>query len=204
MKKYTIKKVTNLPINWDEIEKAEIDTYAWLDNGYTPRVYAALCYDEEAIHVRFWAHESQVRAIHKSHGEMVCEDSCVELFLKPQNDDRYLNFEVNVLGYMLLGLGTSRHGREDIEVLPSFAIESSVKDAETYQDDMWTVGYKIPFAFLKSIYGDIDFVTEGIRANLYTCGEYTKMPHYGMWNPVLLPSPEYHAPAYFGEMVFAK
>ncbi len=202
MKRYTIAKVETPFVEWEKIEKLEIDTYKWVDNGYEPKVYAALCYDENAIYVRFWTYEKEVRGVHKLHGEMVCEDSCVELFMHPKSDPRYLNFEVNVLGAMLLAIGTSRYDRKVFPVDSSFGIESSVSDAETYCDSMWTVGYKIPFSFLRSVYGEIDIIKEGLRANFYKCGEKTKMEHYGVWNQNLSPTPEFHAPQYFGEMIF--
>ncbi|MDD6308797.1 MAG: carbohydrate-binding family 9-like protein [Clostridia bacterium] len=202
MKKYVIRKVDGNGIDWDKLEKAEIDTYSWMDNAYRPRVCAALCYDAKAIYIRFWSFEKEIRGTHKIHNEMVCEDSCVEFFMRPKSSKYFFNFETNVLGTMLLGFGEERENRESVAVDDAFEIVSSVKNAETYQDEMWTISYQIPFAFLKKYYGDLDIVQDGLRANLCKCGDLTKYEHYGMWNPILVDEPDFHVPAYFGEMVF--
>lgn len=205
MKEYVISKVKSFPIDWDKLPKAYIDTYAWMDNGYAPVTYAALCYDDTAMYVHFWANEEKVRAVHHHHGDDVYEDSCVELFIRPHSDARYMNFETNVIGKMLLGIGENGNDdeRKDIPVDDSvFCIQSSVKDTASYNGKGWTLTYKIPFSFLRSFYGDVDFVKEGLRANLFKCGDKTEFEHYGMWSPVTNDTPNFHLPEYFGKMTF--
>ncbi len=205
MKEYTITKVDKKPVDWETIPKAEIDTYGWMDNGYAPRVLAALCYDEEAIYVKFWAHESEVRGVNKNHQEPVYEDSCVEFFFQPVSSPYFVNIETNVVGAQLIGFGKERDGREEVPVLDDvMKIEPSVTDAESYQGDVWTLSYRVPFSFIKKYYGDIDVVADGLRANLYKCGDLTKYEHYGMWNPVENPEPDFHKPEFFGRMTFEK
>ena len=41
-----------------------------------------------------------------------------------------------------------------------------------------------------------------IRANFYKCGDKTSQPHFLSWNPIALPSPDFHCPAFFGELNF--
>ncbi|MDO4870099.1 MAG: carbohydrate-binding family 9-like protein [Bacillota bacterium] len=45
-------------------------------------------------------------------------------------------------------------------------------------------------------------VEENIRANLYKCGDFTAQRHYLAWMPIDLESPDFHAPEYFGRMLF--
>ncbi len=205
MKEYVIRKVDKRPENWDGFEKAKIDTFSWMDNGYAPRVEAALCYDSEAIYVKFWAYEKEIRCVHHAHGENVYEDSCVEFFLRPTSDPRYLNLETNALGYMLIGLGTESEGRQDILAKDEeMQFETSVKDAESYQDDMWTLSYRVPFSFLARYYPGVNVVEEGLRGNLLKCGDFTKYEHYGMWSPVENETPQFHIPEFFGKFTFEK
>ena len=59
----------------------------------------------------------------------VCEDSCVEFFVRPSCDKRYINFEVSAIGTMLIGLGEGREER--LALIPDTAIfkmETTVKD----------------------------------------------------------------------------
>ncbi len=203
MKEYMIQKVKGNAVDWEQIPKVEIENYLWLNNGYEPRVYAGICYDENAIYVKFWAYEEEVRAQYCAHGGPVCRDSCVEFFFRPTSSPLFINIETNILGYMLIGIGSDRHDRRDIPVEEeTMQIVASTKDIESYDGKCWTVSYQIPFSFLKKYYGEIDFVKDGLRANLYKCGDETKWTHYGAWNPVETPQPDFHRPEYFASMRF--
>ncbi|MBE7064123.1 MAG: hypothetical protein IJN25_04690 [Clostridia bacterium] len=203
MKEYVIKKVETKPLDWDQVPKAEIDAYRWMDNGYAPRVRAALCYNRDAIYIKFWAYETEIRGTHKTHNEQVCEDSCVEFFFHPNSDPNFFNIETNVLGTQLIGFGPERNGRTRVEVEDDvMQIIPSVKDAEGYDNTFWTVEYRVPFSFLKRFYGDLDIVKDGLRANLCKCGDLTRYEHYGMWNEIEIEEPDYHRPDWFGKMTF--
>jgi hypothetical protein len=139
----------------------------------------------------------------------VYKNSCVEFFVNPNSDkdDRYLNFEINAAGTLLLGLGVNRHGRkrfiiENFKEL--FNIKSSVtkENLADYKGDYWTVEYSIPFTFLEEIYGKLD-MTSGHRleANFYKCGDETKYPHYGCWNKLENKELDFHRSEYFGDLI---
>ena len=203
MKTYIIKKVNGRPADWSGIEKAKIEIYKWAENDYRPRTEAAICYDDEALYVKFWAYETEIRAEHKNHNESVCEDSCVEFFFRTNSHPNFLNIETTVIGKQLIGFGKDRHVRLDVPVEDDvMQIVSSVKDPENYSADMWTVEYRVPFAFLKRFYGDVDVVSDGLRANLYKCGDLSKYEHYGMWCDIDYLPPDFHRPEFFGEMIF--
>ncbi len=205
MKTYTIKKVNAKPSSWESLEKIQIDIFKWADNDYRPRTEAALCYDSEAIYIKFWAYETEVRGEHKKHNEAVYEDSCVEFFFRPKSNPNFFNIETNVIGAQLIGFGPQRENRLEVAVDEAvMQIIPSVKDAETYDEDVWTMEYRVPFSFLKKYYGDLDIVSDGLRANLYKCGDLTKEEHYGMWNDIDYLPPDYHRPEFFAEMIFQK
>ncbi len=205
MKEYTIKKVTGKPVDWNAIPKVEIDTYSWMDNGYVPKVCAALCYDAEAIYIKFWAYETEIRGVQKEHNSQVCQDSCVEFFFRPNSNPNFFNIETNVIGTQLIGFGPERNGRQRVEVDEAvMQIVSSVKDADAYNADVWTMEYRVPFSFLQKYYGELDIVADGLRANLCKCGDFTKFEHYGMWSPIEVEEPDFHRPDFFGSMTFEK
>lgn len=205
MKEYAIRKKNGTSIDWDAYEKAEIDTYSWMDNGYAPRVCAALCYDAEAIYIKFWAYETEIRGTYHKHNDNVFEDSCVEFFFRPNSNPNYFNIETNVLGAQLIGFGPARENRERVNVDDVvMQIQPSVKDADNYKDNVWTMEYCVPFSFMKKYYGDMDIISDGLRANLFKCGDFTKFEHYGMWSPVEIESPDFHKPEFFGSMTFEK
>lgn len=149
----------------------------------------------------------------------------------PDNDERYFNFEMNSVGTLLLGLGVDRHNRERIKLDNPFEIfnilTSVTKDTiDSYNSQLsincdgtlprdsgyteqsccnskfWTVEYAIPFAFIEKYFGKLD-IKPGYRieGNFYKCGDKTKYPHYGCWNPIKILSPDFHKAEFFGDLI---
>ena len=42
---------------------------------------------------------------------------------------------------------------------------------------------------------------KAVRGNFYKCGDKTAHPHFVSWNPVGTPSPDFHRPEFFGELL---
>jgi hypothetical protein len=79
-------------------------------------VYArvSIAYRNTNIYLVFDVFEQQILAEKHMHNQMVCEDSCVEMFLSCSPDSRdksYVNFEFNPLGRCYAGTGTDRNDR---------------------------------------------------------------------------------------------
>jgi hypothetical protein len=131
----------------------------------------------------------------------------MEFFFKPdpEKDDRYLNFEMNPIGTVLIGLGIDRHGRVRVsEPSEIFNIKTSVDkdDLSSYKGTYWSINYSIPFDFLEKYYGKLEFTSgKKLLANFYKCGDDSKYKHFGSWNIIDLPKPDFHRPEFFGELV---
>ncbi len=41
-----------------------------------------------------------------------------------------------------------------------------------------------------------------MRGNFYKCGDETPQPHYISWNPIDMPTPNFHVPQFFGTLEF--
>ena len=199
---YTIVKREYSIGVWDSITPLEIDVFQWIDNGYKPRTYVKLFHDGDNIYVQFTSYENEITAKYKNMNDPVCEDSCVEFFFCPCGEKEYINFEINAIGTLLLGIGENRYKRKSITESPQrFAIKSSVSDSESYENSKWIIEYKIPFSFLKEYYKTFN-VQDGLRANFYKCGDETAFPHYGMWCPIKTPEPDFHQSGFFGTIKF--
>lgn len=94
-------------ILWDNVSELSVSHYQWLDNGYAPEVKAALAYTSGRLHLQFRIYESMPKVSYYTPNEPVCKDSCVEFFVQPlpDSDPRYVNFELNAAGTLLLKLG---------------------------------------------------------------------------------------------------
>ncbi len=189
-----------------QARKIQIDTINWKDYSYKPDVNFSIAYGENEIFLKYYVREDYFKAEKNETNQMVCEDSCVEFFVSPEDDGIYYNFEFNGIGTCLLGTGTGRENstRCNPEIVKSIRRLSSAGTApvkETEGEFEWTITVAIPFeVFFHHKVNNIKGKT--FRANFYKCGDMLKVPHYVTWNPVGTENPDYHQPGYFGLLKF--
>lgn len=200
-RQYDVKtvKAIHLSINnplWNEIPFMEVTSYQWDEGqGYRPNTKARLAMTSSGLSVWMQTDETPLLIRAMKLNEDVYKDSCMEFFIKPSGQDpRYLNFEINPAGTLLIGIGPDRNHRERITLDSAvFQIESRVESG------CWTLCWIIPISFLQNL----GFPEPGEKwyGNFYKCGDETIHPHYGSWNPILLEKPDFHVPDYFGEFI---
>lgn len=192
-------------ILWDTVPIAPVDTYLWL-TGYAPATAAQLVYvDGEGFVLRMTCEEAAPRAVYTDDNDPVYTDSCLEFFAAWDNTSgAYVNMEMNARGTLLSCIGPDRYHRTPVKDTcgRTFNVRGEILD------DVWTVTASIPLSILAELYRtDTASLAARMvpgytfRGNFYKCGDKTDMPHYGMWNPVGTPDPDFHAPAYFGTLV---
>jgi hypothetical protein len=193
---------------WESIPLLKIGCYPWDQNSYMPEVEVKVFYTESHIHLRFKAWEKKIKATFINTNDEVYKDSCVEFFFKPkpEEDERYLNFEMNPFGTLLIGLGKDRASRMRINDVDTsiFNIFTSVnpQNIKDYKDEFWTVEYSIPYSFLEKHFGKLDLPAKNkIIGNFYKCGDETEYPHYGSWSLIHVVAPDFHRPEYFGDLI---
>jgi hypothetical protein len=194
---------------WLEVSAAAASNYPW-GNEYTLRTEIRMYYTNTDFHVRFQAYEREIKAEYLRVNDPVYKDSCVEFFVNPNPgaDERYMNFEMNPLGVMLVGLGTGRNDR--IRLTPEEVSRLTVRPSldqegvRRYRGDSWTNELVIPFDFFHDYYGEIPFRRGWeMKGNFYKCGDDTRVPHYGCWNGIEADHPDFHRPEYFGRIVLS-
>ena len=186
----------------------EISVVNWEGYVNKPAVRFNIGYGEKEIYLKYYVRENFVLAEKDSSNQGVCEDSCVEFFVSPEDDGIYYNFEFNPIGTCLLGKG---HGRHDSRVVDTTYISKirrmgtlgTKPFSEKAGDQYWELTVAIPLeAFAGKEIGTLEGKT--FKANFYKCGDKLSQPHYLTWNPVGTPNPDYHRPEYFGNLVFEK
>lgn len=190
----------------EQQERLMVDTINWKGYGYKPEVALSVAYSNHEIFLKYYVTEDYFKAEKTESNEMVCEDSCVEFFVSPENDGIYYNLEFNAIGTCLLGTGTGRENstRADPVIISKIRRLTS---AGTYPvrerkgKYSWTLTIAVPFDVffhhrIKELKGKI------FRVNFYKCGDMLTVPHYVTWNPVGTDKPDYHQPAYFGLLKF--
>lgn len=196
MEKYTITRVANAP-DWPRIPALRVAHYQW-QAPLEIEMEARICHDGQKLSIQMRAWEPDIRAEHRDVLGMVCEDSCMEFFFRPDERDlRYFNFEINPNGVMFIGFG---HGKADLlRLLPAPAQFSA--RTERFPGG-WIAEYHIPADFVRLFFPDFALESgKRIRANLYKCGHCTVQPHYITWNPVISDAPSFHRPQDFGMLI---
>ena len=183
-----------------------IDTINWNGYDYKPDVALSIAYSDHEIFLKYYITENYFKAEKTDINQKVCEDSCVEFFVSPEDDGIYYNMEFNAIGTCLLGIGTNRANNKRIEPdiiskirrLTSAGTEPFREKTGVYA---WTITVAIPYEVfshhqIKDLQGKI------FRANFYKCGDKLTVPHYVTWNPVGTEKPDYHQPEHFGLLKF--
>lgn len=198
---YTIRRVKKGEVDFAKAETAVVAHYDWCGD-YRPRVEAQVLFEESCgFHLRMIGWESETRAVHTQHNEMVCEDSCMEWFVDfaPATSVGYVNFEMNPRGTSYMAVGPVRENRRFLqELVPVPPVE-----AKQYSD-RWTVQLFVPLSLIETLYGAQSFAPgTRLKGNFYKCGDETAEKHYGMWQPITWRKEDFHRPEQFGDFVMA-
>ena len=175
----------------------KISDYKWSNNNYMPVVEVYLCHNNDAIKVGFTSFETDIRCKEANEDGLVWCDSCVEFFIKPfENDERYINFEMNPAGAMIMSIGTNKYDRKSLIALYKNWLNVKTQILK----DCWKAEFIIPFDIIREIYSNhIDSITY-LKGNFYKCGDETPYPHFGMWNEIDTDEPFFHTPECFGNI----
>ena len=78
---------------------------------------------------------------------------------------------------------------------------SFAREAFEEKDGMfeWGVELSIPLDLIFREHKPV--FPQALLANFYKCADKTKKPHFLSWQPISLPKPNFHCPAFFGEIV---
>lgn len=202
-----VPELAEVSVRMDELGPGHwISVLNWKGFDYKPQVRFNIAYGEREIYLKYYVREAYVKAEKQGNNEMVCEDSCVEFFVSPENDGLYYNFEFNPIGTTLLGSG---HGRSDssrsehrfIDGIRRLTTLGTTPFGEIKGDAEWTITVAIPLSsFYRHEIRELSGKT--FRANFYKCGDKLSKPHFVTWNPVGTEKPDYHRPEFFGELRF--
>lgn len=196
---------------WNQIKALELKNHMGDLPGFVPKVQLKLCYTNNDLFLIYKVEDKFVRCITTEINGPVWEDSTVEFFFAPDSDLplRYFNIEINCGGtYLFYYNIIPRKDRIAVDALDmqDFKIAHSlpeVVDPEITDDLTWTIECRIPFELLKK-YSNVTLPAKNVKwkANFYKIAVITSNPHYLTWTEVINDKPDFHLPAYFGDLVF--
>lgn len=187
----------------NHLQMNSIATAPWAAYAYKPQVKFSVAHGKDCILIKYWVKENNVQAVYTNTNDPVYRDSCVEFFIALEPGDDYYNFEFNYMGTCLAGFGK---GKEDRTLLPVKVIDQIRKKSTIPTNKpglliSWELLLVIPFDVfyfhtLESLKG------KTVMANFYKCGDDLPEPHYLVWSNIQSEIPDFHLPAFFGQMKF--
>ncbi|MEC3880985.1 carbohydrate-binding family 9-like protein [Parapedobacter sp. 10938] len=190
--------------NMAPLGATELTEVPWKAFPYRPSVHFKMAHTAVGILLFFEVQEKHVKAVYRDTNDPVYKDSCVEFFFSLDGSN-YYNLEFNCIGTGLIGYGSAQ--RNERKRLPRETIEqvkttsSIATESLENGDTEWRLLLHIPLAVFEA---HTIRSLAGMRCtgNFYKCGDDLPEPHYVAWNPIDNPTPNFHLPQYFGELVF--
>lgn len=182
--------------------KDAVNEAPWEDFPYKPDCFFTIARSSGCLAVEFRVRGLDLRSMELEDCSRSWEDSCCEFFIAHPTDGTYYNFEVTCAGALLCG---KRKDRNNFTLLSAESLKrvrrhcSLSKEPRDIKGGIhsWSIALLIPFDLI-----DIQELPSSLRGNFYKCGDKTATPHYVSWSPVHTPSPDFHRPEFFGELVF--
>lgn len=217
MRTYTVRPVDDAigapfpsEADWGKAEIARIEEHTWTHHDFLPLCDARALYSATSLFLRFHTVDWELSASRTEDGDEVWRDNCVEFFFSPSEDLSlpYLNFEFNLLGAMLLGVGESRENRRRLSPTELQSIPRRADHREPIRDrsegrKVWSLEAAIPIELILRLTGcEAPRGGTAWRGNFNICAEEVTHPYYGNWNRIETPTPDFHRPEFFGRVVF--
>jgi hypothetical protein len=195
--------LTEISALMDRLDKNEINNIPWPEYPYKPSASFTIAYGPDCVFLKYFISEKQIRAANDVPNSPVWQDTCVEFFVSFNDGKQYYNFEINCIGTILAAHGPDREHRD-------FLPEKTINEIKTFSwiDKLssagiihWDLIAVIPLAAF--IHDNITALPgTNARANFYKCGDALNEPHYLSWNEIKAPDPDFHLPAFFGNLYF--
>lgn len=206
MKTYDVKNFGH-QIDWQKVESLTIDTFPWFDSGLKQATYVQLARTNQALHLKVKAIDCHSSASVLENNGSVYLDSCFEFFFTPsrQLQEAYINLEINCIGTVYFATRDQEAKRRGtLEQIGALSVDCLYEKGKvklvSEEDQAWTLDIRIPFDLVEALYNSpIDW--QMWHCNFYRCGGSVD-DQYATWNPIDTPSPDFHQPKQFGQLVF--
>lgn len=179
----------------------EIGNYPWDESGFRPKSSVTASYDEKGFYFHFVSDEKNPTVKTTRINGPVYMDSCMEVFMKyaPDSDDRYINIEMNAGGFALSSVSKSR---QETRSIPDEVIAEMLDIKPNITPDGWEVRLFVPKEYIEKYIPSYRHEKGAhLKGNFYKCGEITPIPHFGCFNNIVAPEPDFHRPECFADFV---
>ncbi len=170
---------------------------------FKPLAAVIAAHSETAIYLHFSCKSDVVRATHTEPQSAVSQDSCVEFFVQPRPGGEYWNFEFNCIGAINASRRMERPSPtrltpEELEQVRRIPSLGDKPFGEREMSEPWTLTVVIPLSLIGAEYSGQPVA---MRGNFYACASASSQPYYLSWNAIYSPKPNFHLPAFFGDII---
>ena len=184
--------------------RKSVDCLNWAATyPYRPLTTFAVAHSGTRLYVDFLVRANYLRAENSADQSPVSEDSCVEVFLQPEEGGEYWNFEFNCIGainasHRLVRPEPTRLTTQELAQVVRHASCGNRPFKEVEGLFTWNLLVIIPFSLI-----GMEPPAPGttMRGNFYKCASATSQPHFLSWNPIETPKPDFHRPEFFGQLI---
>jgi hypothetical protein len=195
---------------WADVAGDVIGIFPWYQKGDKQLTNFRAVWCPEGLYLRFACDDRHIAAEVTVTNGPVSGDSCVEFFVAPNPRQKfnYYNFEVNCVGTILMGThcdwGEGYRDRSiDLGLKVATTVAGPTKE-ESPEDNGWALILGIPWAHFERDARHLPPKSGDVwRGNFYRIGGQTD-PQCVCWSPIKLAKPAFHAPEFFGQLVFMK
>lgn len=166
-----------------------------------PEVSFSLNATADRLLLHFTVREEQTVASATHNFDEVWKDSCCELFIMFEGEDKYYNLETSCNGYQLLSYRKDRFGSEAAseETMSKIICRTSLEKHAVFPAthiDEWSLDIEIPAEVFW--HSNIrDFRQVKAKGNVYKCVENLPRQHFLSWAPIESERPDFHRPEFF-------
>ncbi|MFC3198014.1 carbohydrate-binding family 9-like protein [Parapedobacter deserti] len=182
----------------------KLDEVPWPSFPYKPLVQFRAAHTIDSLLLVYDVSEKHVKGVYRNTNDPVYRDSCVEFFLSFDGTN-YYNLEFNCLGVGLIAYGGTDKGMR--RLLPNATVEKvrAISELGAVRgkgaDNQWRLLLNIPFTVFDAHAVD-SLAGRRCHGNFYKCGDDLPIPHFIAWNGIDSPTPNFHLPEFFGELLF--
>ncbi|MBO5723189.1 MAG: hypothetical protein J6S58_00020 [Lentisphaeria bacterium] len=196
------------PATWGKAPEARLGNilhYYYRSNkkNYHPDPSFKMLYDNQNLYVFYKVRDRYVRSVSTRDQDMVCLDSCMELFIMPHGKGSYFNFEMNCTGALLLAQisksSMQKLTPDELKTIKRFHSIPRCINGEIVGDTVWYAGLQIPLEiFIRRAKVTLPLKGQVWKGNVFKCADWSSQPCWMAWKKTTT----FHSVAGFGKFIF--
>jgi len=188
-----------------KFQEYKIDHQAWPQFQTDIEAVAKIAYHDNHLLIEFVVKEPFIQSEFRNPNGPVHKDSCVEFFVRFDDDENYYNLELNALGNTKLAYGPGRNNRTRVpeELINQIERKVYIKPINKAENLLieWSIFVAIPLQAFG--FHQLENLNEHqMFGNFYKCADDYDAPHYLSWSAIKSEHPDFHRPEYFRPLSF--